>query len=97
MTAYVETFAEALPSKERISEVRKQLARLALDEKAYPEALKFARMALHIDVLDAQTHRILGEAHQGMKNKEQAREEFKVAAELDPDDLQLQQLIERLE
>lgn len=62
--------------------VRLKLAKMSLDEKNYEEAVKYARMALQVDVLDPETHRVLGEAYSKLGRKEKAEEEFKTAATL---------------
>ena len=47
---------------------RKALAELALSEGNFEAAYKFAKLTLHIDVLDADVHRILGDALSGLKD-----------------------------
>ena len=68
---------------------RKKLAELALDEKDFAGALKYATMALYTDVLDVETHRMLAEAHWGLKQHQRAAEEYEVALELKPKDADL--------
>ncbi len=64
--------------------VRKKLAQISLEQKAYAETLKYGKMALHIDVLDAETHRILAEAHRGLGQLRQAIDEYRVSLEIEP-------------
>jgi len=70
--------------------VRKKLAQLALEAKEYREAAEWARRALHIDVLDPEIHRILGEASAALNESARAVAEFEVAAELNPNDPDLE-------
>ncbi len=70
--------------------VRKKLAELALSEKDYAAAVQYGRMTLHIDVLDADVHRLLGEAYHGLKKYAHSVREFEVALQLKPGDLDLQ-------
>jgi tetratricopeptide (TPR) repeat protein len=66
--------------------VRKKLAELALAKDDYAAAVKYGRMAIHIDVLDAGIHRILGESYRGLKNYQRSIKEFDVAIRLKPAD-----------
>jgi tetratricopeptide (TPR) repeat protein len=66
--------------------VRKKLAELALDGGDFKEAVKYGRLAIHVDVLDAEIHRILGESYRGLKNYSRSIREFEVAIELKPKD-----------
>jgi tetratricopeptide (TPR) repeat protein len=66
--------------------VRKKLADLALAKADYAAAVKYGRMAIHIDVLDADIHRILGESYRGLKNYPRSIKEFDVAIRLKPAD-----------
>jgi tetratricopeptide (TPR) repeat protein len=70
--------------------VRAKLAELALEEQDYRSAVKFGRMALHVDVLDVDVHRILAEAYRGLKKNDRAIQEYKVALELEPDETTLE-------
>lgn len=70
--------------------IPKKRAQLALDERDYSTQLKFARMALHIDVLDVEIHRLLAEAHLGLMQPERAVAEYETANELKPGDPALQ-------
>lgn len=65
---------------------RKQLAQLHLAAGNHAKAAKFAKLAMHVDVVDAETHTLLGLALVGEKNLERAIREFEVAAELKPGD-----------
>jgi tetratricopeptide (TPR) repeat protein len=65
---------------------RKGLAELALKQKRYPEAIREAKAALHVDVLDAQIHRELGEAYLGAHESQKALAELEAAADLKPKD-----------
>lgn len=69
---------------------RKALAELALSESNYEDAYKYARLALHIDVLDAEVHRMLGEASRHLKDSKRAIEEYETALELKPKDVEIQ-------
>ena len=69
---------------------RKALAELALSEKQYETAYKFAKLALHIDVLDADTHRILAESCRHRNDIKRAMDEYEVALELKPKDVEIQ-------
>lgn len=69
---------------------RKALAEMALDRQDFETAYKFARMTLHIDVLDSEVHRILGQSLRGMKQVPRAIAEFETALELKPGDVDLQ-------
>jgi Tfp pilus assembly protein PilF len=63
---------------------RRVLARMALDNKEFAEAVRYARLALHIDVLDVETHRILAQAYAGLKQFSEAADEWSVALQLKP-------------
>ncbi|MBT6154671.1 MAG: tetratricopeptide repeat protein [Planctomycetaceae bacterium] len=66
--------------------VRKKLAEMALDNGDFKEAAKYGRLAIHVDVLDAEVHRILGESYRGLKNYPRSIKEFEVAMGLKPKD-----------
>jgi tetratricopeptide (TPR) repeat protein len=68
---------------------RKKLAAIYIAEKNYTEALRYAKTALYIDVLDVEVHRLLGEAYAGQKQFDRAIEEFQIALELKPGDADL--------
>jgi tetratricopeptide (TPR) repeat protein len=63
---------------------RRMLARMALDNKEFAEAVRYARLALHIDVLNVETHRILALAYTGLKQFSEATDEWSVALQLKP-------------
>lgn len=67
---------------------RKKLAALLLERKEYAEAVRYGRLALHVDVLDADVHRTLGKAYQGLQQTDKAIDEFTAVSELDADDLE---------
>ncbi|MBM4076599.1 MAG: tetratricopeptide repeat protein, partial [Planctomycetes bacterium] len=46
--------------------------------------------AIHIDVLDADIHRILGEGYKGLKDYSRSRLEFETALELKPKDVDIE-------
>lgn len=69
---------------------RKALTELALSENNFEQAFKYARLALQIDVLDAEIHRMLGDACRGLKDQKRAIEEYEVALELKPKDVEAQ-------
>jgi tetratricopeptide (TPR) repeat protein len=70
---------------------RKRLAELALKQQRFQDAIRLAKSALYVDVLDAEIHRDLGEAYLGAKEVKKALPEFEAAVELKPkdDDLEL--------
>jgi tetratricopeptide (TPR) repeat protein len=65
---------------------RRALAELALRQKHYTEAIREAKSALYVDVLDAQVHRVLGEAYLGVHEPQKALAELEAAAQLKPKD-----------
>jgi tetratricopeptide (TPR) repeat protein len=69
---------------------RKALAEMALEEKNYEDAYKYARMTIHIDVLDAEVHRLLGASLTGLKQYPRAITEFETALELKPANVEIQ-------
>ncbi len=70
--------------------VRKRLASLAFEEQRYADAVRYGGLALHVDVADVETHRIIARAHAAQNQPEAAVEEWAVAVELKPDDLELE-------
>ena len=70
---------------------RKRLAELSLKQGKYEEAIRLAKSALYVDVLDAEIHRDLGEAYLGAKEIKKAIPELEASLELKPkdDDLEL--------
>ena len=69
---------------------RKALAEMALAEGDFENAYKYGRMTIHIDVLDAEVHRILGAALLGLKQYPRAILELETGLELKPGDEDLQ-------
>ena len=69
---------------------RKALSEMALAEDNFDESFKFAKLTLHIDVFDADVHRLLGESLRGLKQYPRAIAEFETALELKPKDPDLQ-------
>ncbi len=69
---------------------RKALSEMALAEGDFDESFKYAKLTLHIDVLDADVHRLLGESLRGLKQYPRAIAEFETALELKPKDSDLQ-------
>ncbi|MCX7407775.1 MAG: tetratricopeptide repeat protein [Planctomycetales bacterium] len=69
---------------------RKALSEMALAEVNFDESFKYAKLTLHIDVLDADIHRLLGESLRGLKQYPRAIAEFETALELKPKDPDLQ-------
>ena len=66
---------------------RKALAELAIAEKDYEAAYKYARLALHIDVLDADIHRMLADACRERNDSKRAIDEYETVLELKPKDV----------
>lgn len=64
--------------------IRLKLAELALAEGDPRAARNYARDALLIDVLDAETHRVLGEAAAKLDDRRRAVKEYETALELKP-------------
>lgn len=65
---------------------RQQLAQVLLNKKEYAEAIRYARLALHVDVMNADVHRILAQAYAAAEQPSKAVEEWLVAAQLDSED-----------
>lgn len=70
--------------------VRKKRAEIALEEKDFEAAIRYGRLALQIDVLDAEVHRILGDAYRAEGRPEEAVLEFEAATQVKPDDVGLE-------
>jgi Tfp pilus assembly protein PilF len=66
--------------------VRQKLAELALESHDFAAAVRYARLALHIDVMDVETHRLLAKGWAGLDRHDKAAAEWSVALELKPDD-----------
>jgi predicted Zn-dependent protease len=69
--------------------IRKKLAQLALLEKDYPAAEKWANQCLNIDVLDNIAHRVLAQSLAYQKEWDGAIEEYQVAIKLSPKNFRL--------
>jgi len=76
--------------------VRKKLAQLALAAGDFVGAERWARQAIQADLWDAVAHRFWGLALAGQERREAAVEELKVALQLDPDDMEARQALEKL-
>ena len=66
---------------------RQKLAEMALDRGDHAAAADWANQALQIDVMDAEIHRLFARALVGSHNYGEAIEEFEVAVELEPTEL----------
>jgi tetratricopeptide (TPR) repeat protein len=64
---------------------RKRLAKMALENEEHGDAVRYARLALHIDVQDVEIHQLLGEAYSGLKDFAKAIEEWTIALKLKPE------------
>jgi tetratricopeptide (TPR) repeat protein len=69
---------------------RKRMAELALKQQRFRDAIRLAKSALYVDVLDAEIHRDLGEAYLGANEIKQALAELEAAAELKPNDAEIE-------
>ncbi|WP_162130512.1 tetratricopeptide repeat protein [Schlesneria paludicola] len=69
---------------------RKALAEMSLADKQYDQAYRFAKLAIHIDVLDADIHRMLAEAFRGLEDYKRSIEEYEIALELKPKAVEFQ-------
>ena len=63
---------------------RRMLARMALDQEDFAEAVRYARLALQIDVLNVETHCILAHGYAGLKQYTQSVDEWTIALKLKP-------------
>ncbi len=75
--------------------VRKKLTQLALAAKDFASAARWGRESLHIDVMDAEIHRMLAEAALGTNQFATAANEYEVAATLDNKNVSLQLALRR--
>ncbi len=66
--------------------VRQKLARMAFEDKDYENAIRYGMSALYIDVMDVDTHEILGKSYLHQKEATNAIREYEVLMELDPSD-----------
>jgi len=69
--------------------VRKKLAQLGESAKDPAATIRWAREAIHIDVMDAEIHEMLAAALALTKDSVAAAEEYEVAVKLEPKDLDL--------
>lgn len=69
--------------------VRRKRAEIALAEKDFQTAASFARLALHIDVMNVETHEILAEALGGLGQLSEAVKEWEIATEIKPKEARL--------
>jgi tetratricopeptide (TPR) repeat protein len=67
--------------------IRKKLAVMALSEKDYAAAGKWANQALLIDVMDAEVHAAAGQAAAGLENYPDAIAAYEIAVRIDPKQL----------
>ena len=65
---------------------RKKLAQLLLERNDFSGAVHFGKLALEIDVMDAEVHQVLGTAYAGLKQSVKAISEFETAIELNAED-----------
>jgi tetratricopeptide (TPR) repeat protein len=65
---------------------RKKLASMALEDKNWDAAARYAAMTLHIDVADVEAHTILGEALTAQQKWRDAADEYKWMRQLRPND-----------
>ena len=61
---------------------RKKLAEISLNRDEFQAAVDYAQDAIYIDVNDAETHHIFGDALAGLKNYKKSIRELKVALQL---------------
>lgn len=62
----------------------KKLAQLALKDGDYESAETYGLKTLYIDVMDAETHQLLGQAYEGLKSYDKAIQEYQVTLQLAP-------------
>jgi Flp pilus assembly protein TadD len=67
---------------------RKKLAQLMLQRDEFAGAVQYGRMALEIDVMDAEVHQLLAQSYLGLKQTEKAISEFETAIALNGEDEQ---------
>jgi cellulose synthase operon protein C len=72
------------------ADARLNRAKLALDEQDFATAVKYAKLALQVDVLDVEIHRTLARGFRGLQDLPAAIAEYDVALQLKPDDVSLQ-------
>ena len=66
--------------------IRRQLARIAAGQKDFATAGRWAREVMEIDIMDAESHRLLGESLVHERKLDAAIVEFETAVELQADD-----------
>jgi cellulose synthase operon protein C len=66
--------------------VRRKLAEMAIADESWADAVRYARLALHIDVMDPAIHRLLARGYTGLGQHARSAAEWAVALELAPDD-----------
>jgi tetratricopeptide (TPR) repeat protein len=105
-TAYLKGFdyERLKPVLERLSvadgdnaAVRKKLAQMALENEQFDDVVRYARLALQIDVLDVETHQILARGYTGLKQFDKSIEEWGIALKLKPDVLDVEVELARAE
>lgn len=77
--------------------VRRKLAELALADRSWTDVVHYAKLALHIDVMDTETHRLLARGYAGLGRHDKAIEEWSVALELDPEHVETEVELARAE
>ena len=65
---------------------RKKLAEFAIEAKDFAAAAAYARDAIFINVMDEETHVLLGRAYVGLGQAKKGVREFETALEISPDD-----------
>jgi len=65
---------------------RKKLAQLLLEQNDFAGAVHYGRMALEVDVMDAEIHHVLGQAYASLKQTDNAISEYESAIELNAED-----------
>ena len=85
---------ELKPVLEKLAEIdpddvaiRKKLTKIAFDDKNFPDTIKYGRLTLQVDVLDAETHKMLAQAYRATEKHAKAAEEWDVASQVDTKDL----------
>ncbi len=66
--------------------VRQKLASMAFEDQDFEDAIRHGMAALHIDVMDIETHEILGQSYLHQKAAKNAIREYEVLMELVPTD-----------